>query len=169
MDTLSVTIIKQNETGQETWRYPGKIIVQEEDRIIIEATFNYPRPVEIHSLTLCPGDRFVETFFSERWYNIFEIYDRHDNRLKGWYCNITTPATLPHPGSNNPNNPNLPEPQIRYRDLALDLVVLPDGTQITLDMDEFEALDLSPNLKASALDALAELRAYFRQQFKTTS
>ena len=27
------------------------------------------------------GDRFVETYYSARWYNIFEIHDRDDGAL----------------------------------------------------------------------------------------
>ena len=36
----------------------------------------------------------METFYSDRWYNIFEIYDRDDDQFKGWYCNIGKPAMI---------------------------------------------------------------------------
>jgi hypothetical protein len=46
--------------------------------------------------------------------------------------------------------------------LALDLLVFPDGRQIVLDEDEFNALPLSEAERQSALAALAELQALFR-------
>ncbi len=55
------------------------------------------------------NDLFLETFYADRWYNIFEIHDRDDGALKGWYCNIGRPATLG-------------DAAISYVDLALDLV-----------------------------------------------
>ena len=44
--------------------------------------------------TLRRGDRFIETYYTDRWYNIFEIHAREDDRLKGWYCNIAKPAVM---------------------------------------------------------------------------
>ncbi len=81
------------------------------------------------------GDRFIETYFTERWYNVFEIHDREDDRLKGWYCNIGRPAVMES------------ENTISYVDLALDLWVAPDGSQTVLDEDEFDALDLDAKHK----------------------
>ena len=40
----------------------------------------------------------------------------------------------------SPNRPRSEASQIRYVDLALDLLVFPDGRQLVLDEDEFEAL-----------------------------
>ena len=34
----------------------------------------------------------MECFYNDRWYNILEIHDRDDDRLKAWYCNVTLPA-----------------------------------------------------------------------------
>jgi len=96
------------------------------------------------------GDIFMETYYTDRWYNIFEIHDRDDGTLKGWYCNIGKPAQLES------------EELISYVDLALDLWVAPDGTQTTLDEDEFAALDLDPETRARARLALEELQALFR-------
>ena len=85
----------------------------------------------------------------DRWYNILEIHDREDDRLKGWYCNIGKPAVM-EAGN-----------KISYVDLALDLWVAPDGTQTVLDEDEFAALDLDDETRSKARAALAELQALF--------
>jgi hypothetical protein len=34
-------------------------------------------------------DRFLELYLFDRYFNIYEIYDRDTGILKGWYCNIT--------------------------------------------------------------------------------
>ncbi len=91
------------------------------------------------------NDRFVETFYSDRWYNIFEIYDRDDGKFKGWYCNIGKPAIIE-------------DDFISYVDLALDLWVSANGKQTVLDEDELEELNLDDELKQKVYDGLKELQ-----------
>ncbi|HMB25353.1 MAG TPA: DUF402 domain-containing protein, partial [Anaerolineales bacterium] len=50
---------------------------------------------------------------------------------------------------------------VSYVDLALDLWVSANGTQTILDEDEFEALELSEELRTGALRGLAELQQLF--------
>jgi len=50
--------------------------------------------------------------------------------------------------------------QIRWTDLALDLLVLPDGQQILLDEQEYEALRLSDATRAGVDAALRTLRRW---------
>jgi protein associated with RNAse G/E len=150
---MKVIVIKQNPEGQETWRYSGTVLSRQDDHLIIEAFFDRG-DMEFHGLWLCKGDRFVETYYFNRWYNVFEIRDRVDDSLKGWYCNVSSPAIEK-------------DGQIIYQDYALDLLVFPDGRQIVLDEDEFAALDLSPMEQKKSLDALAELQNYFRENIRT--
>ena len=105
--------------------------------------------MQVVQSTLRRGDRFIETFYLDRWYNILEIHDREDDQLKGWYCNIGKPA-MKEAGN-----------EISYVDLALDLWVAPDGTQTVLDEDEFNALDLDAETRSKARAALAELQSLF--------
>lgn len=144
---MKITIVKQDHTGQEIWRYPGSLIHQKDDRIVIEAYFNRS-DMEFHGMTLKIGDRFVETYFTRRWYNIYEIHDQADDALKGWYCNISYPARYQNG-------------IVTYKDLALDLLVFPQGKQVVLDEDEFHSLRLSPVIRAKAKAALDELQAWF--------
>src|SRR5512133_943253 len=89
----NVIVIKQNLERKETWRYSGKVLERTPDSILIEAFFNRPdKP--FHGVLLAEGDRFVERYYTDRWYNIFEIHDRNTDQLKAWYCNVTYPTTI---------------------------------------------------------------------------
>lgn len=146
----AVTIIKRDHAGQETWRYQGVLLDRGVNHIISEAFFDR-EDLLFHGMTLRRGDRFIETYFADRWYNIFEIYELSEGQLKGWYCNIGHPAEID-------------SDTISYRDLALDLLVFPDGRQIVLDEDEFSTLPLTPDTRKRALAALDELQRRFRHE-----
>ena len=144
-----ITVIKQDHTGAEKWRYQGILLSRMPHHIVLEAIFNrdnYP----VHDLVLRRGDRFVETYFDERWYNIYEIFDREDGRRKAWYCNIGRPAIIQ-------------DDVVSYQDLGLDLLVFPDGRQIVLDEQEFEDLDLNEDSREMALRGLAQLQSMFQE------
>ena len=144
-----ITVIKRNIHRQETFRYTGTILAKDAESLTLEAFFNRP-DLPFHGIVLEKGDRFVETYFTKRWYNIFAIYDRSDRRLKGWYCNITYPAEI-YDGV------------VSYVDLALDLLVYPDGRQLVLDLDDYESLNLPPEERQQVEAALDELKAYFNK------
>ena len=145
-----IVVRKLNLAGEETFRYSGRVLSRSEESLLIEAKFNRPDKV-YHGVMFRLGDPFVEIYYRQRWYNIFEVHDLDDGRIKCWYCNVTLPAEFG-------------EGEIRYVDLALDLFVYPDGRQLVLDEDEFEELNPSADLRASALAALAELRQLVRPQ-----
>ena len=148
----TITIIKLDAEEKEVWRYLGNVIEWSEQKVIIEAHFNKDDFL-FHGLMLKRDDRFLETYYTARWYNIFEIYDRDDGQLKGWYCNVTKPAKVENG-------------QISYVDLALDLLVFADGRQLVLDEDEFELLNIDETVKVNSLQGLEELKAVFNQRFQ---
>ena len=139
----TITIKKLDIHRQETWRYVGRIVERGEKSLLIEAFFNRD-DLPFQGITLKRNDRFLERYFLDRWYNIFEIHDREDDHLKGWYCNVTEPAEF---------SPD----KIVYVDLALDLLVYPDGNFLVLDKDEFDVLHIDENSRQAALQALNEL------------
>ena len=102
-------ILKKNLAEEVTWQYEGVVLSRAENAITLEALFNRD-DMPFMDIVLKRNDRFVETFYSDRWYNIFEIYDRDDNHFKGWYCNIGKPAVIE-------------VDFVSYVDLALDLWV----------------------------------------------
>jgi len=141
---MKITVLKKNLAGEVTWQYEGVVLHREENKITLEALFNRD-DMPFMDIMLKRNDRFVETFYSDRWYNIFEIYDRDDGRIKGWYCNIGKPAVLE-------------DGIVSYVDLALDLWISADGKQTVLDEDEFEELELDDDTRQNALAGLEGLR-----------
>jgi len=140
----AITVIKNDHAGRETWRYQGRVLARGATWVKLEAFFNRP-DVAAGYHTFRRGDRFVEWFFSDRWYNIFQMYDAGDDRLKGWYCNVTRPARLG-------------EREIVADDLALDLFIAPGGAITVLDEDEFAALPLDEATRRAAREAVETLR-----------
>jgi uncharacterized protein len=145
-----ITVLKLDPQGRETWRYHAQVVQSLADRVVLEARFDREDRL-FHGMPLCRGDRFLETYFSDRWYNIYEIHARQDDSLRGWYCNIGKPALLDGDC-------------LSYVDLALDLLVFPDGRQVVLDEDEFLSLDISATDRQQALAALDELKQVFEQR-----
>lgn len=138
-----ITVRKLDHTGREIISYPGEVIQRSDHRIVLRTSWDRA-PMDLGFVVLEPDDRWIEIFYSDRWYNIFEIH-ASDGRLKGWYCNITRPA-------------HIGEDEVAAEDLALDLWVAPDGTMQVLDEDEFTELPLTPGERQAARDALAELK-----------
>ncbi len=143
-------ILKKNLADEVMWQYEGVELSRDENSITVEALFNRD-DLPFLDVVFKRNDRFVETFYTDKWYNIFEIYDRDDGKLKGWYCNITKPAVI-EDGS------------VSYVDLALDLWVSVDGKQTVLDEDELEELGLDGDLKRKAFDGLRELGLHFESK-----
>ena len=146
----AIKVLKKNLKDEITWQYEGQVLRRELNVVVLEAFFNRP-DMPFMDLILKENDRFVETFYTDRWYNIFEIYDRDDGKLKGWYCNVCRPAVLT-------------DGAVSYVDLALDLWVSADGKQAVLDEDEFAALSLDDSERDQAWNALAELQQLFGKQ-----
>jgi predicted RNA-binding protein associated with RNAse of E/G family len=142
------TIIKNDHLGREVWRYPGRLISRSEKGLLFEAHFNRS-DLDFNGLLLKQNDRFLELYPFDKYFNIYEIYDRDSGLCKGWYCNVTRPIRIM-------------DASISYDDLALDLLVFPDGRQLVLDEDEFAELNLDAGLKEKALKGLGELRRIFR-------
>jgi hypothetical protein len=140
-----LTVLKLDDRGREVWRYPAQMIARDASSVTLEAFFNRD-DMDLGYVFFKRGDRFVETFYTDRWYNVFAVYDRDDGRLKGWYCNICRPAVMTAAA-------------VSCDDLALDAWVAPDGAMTVLDEDEFAALDLDPGDRAQALEGMAALRA----------
>ena len=144
----ALTVYKLDSNGREVWQYPATVLERGPRHVRLEAFFNRD-DMELGYAVFRRGDRFVETFYSDRWYNVFAVYDQDDGGLKGWYCNVCRPAEIDESG-------------VRCDDLALDVWINPDGSALTLDAAEFAALPLPMADRAhgeAALAALLELAA----------
>jgi uncharacterized protein len=125
----TITIYKLDENGRPIWHYAGRLIERTDHSVCIEAFFERD-DVDLGFVVFARGDRFVEYFYSDRWYNVFAVYDGENGRRKGWYINVCRPAELG-------------ETAVHYQDLALDLWVEPDGRARLMDEEEYAALNLS--------------------------
>jgi len=141
---MKIKVQKKNPAGEVTYEYEGVLLSRDGNSITLEALFNR-EDMPFMDVVLKKGDRFVEHYYTDRWYNIFAVYDRDDGQIKGWYCNIGKPALID-------------DGVVSYVDLALDLWVSVNGKQTVLDEDEFEKLDLNEELSAGALNGLNELK-----------
>jgi hypothetical protein len=149
MRSITVNLLKPGKGTTIT--YQGELLYEVPGEMLILAHWERPA-LELGYITFETGDRFYEHYYSERWYNVFEIRSAAD-QLKGWYCNVTRPVHFD--GST-----------ITSEDLELDLFVSPNRTRIQrLDEDEFEARGFAqsdPATYTAALAALDELERLAR-------
>jgi hypothetical protein len=140
----NITVYKCDHTGDVVWQYQGVVIQRDDHTVCLTALFNTDQ-ADLGFVTFRRGDVFTEWFYTDRWYNVFRIQDGQTSRLKGWYCNITRPAAIM-------------EDSVRADDLALDVMVMPNGNVVLLDEDEFAALELSSVERMEALRAVEAIR-----------
>lgn len=141
------TVFKQDALGEAVHHYPAEIISRWPEGVLVQAHFTRDDML-FNGMLLKKDDLFIEAYYRNKWYNIYEIHDRDDGNLKGWYCNVAMPAKITRWS-------------LTFRDLALDLLVFADGRQMVLDEDEFSLLDISNEVRANAHRALDELIQLF--------
>jgi predicted RNA-binding protein associated with RNAse of E/G family len=145
----SFTIRKLDHAGHQVIAYSGWVLRRDSHAITLRTMWGRDR-MDLGFVVLEPGDRWTEHFYTDRWYNIFEIC-ANDGHFKGWYCNVTRPAAIS-------------AHEVTAEDLALDLWVAPDGEMQVLDEDEFAALSLTLVERNAAQKALAELQEMVAQK-----
>lgn len=138
-----VVVYKLDESGREVWRYPAFVLERQVHSIRLEAYFNRD-DFDLGFTVFKRGDRFIETFYNDRWYNVFAVYDGEGKELKGWYCNICRPAEWG-------------DKRVHCQDLALDMWVAPGKEPQILDEDEFNALRISNQERRQCLQAVQQL------------
>jgi len=138
-----IIVYKLDADGRQVWQYPAAVLQRTRNYVRLEAFFNR-EDLDLGFVVFKEGDRFVEYFYNDRWYNVFAVYDRDDAGLKGWYCNICRPAELS-------------DSAVRCEDLALDLWATAGGDMVVLDENEFAILDLSPQDREKGLKAMTQL------------
>ncbi|NWG18343.1 MAG: DUF402 domain-containing protein [Chloroflexi bacterium] len=139
-----ITVYKHDHDGKPVTQYDGEIIERGSTWVCLRAVFSRSE-TDLGFVVFRQGDVFVEWFYNDRWYNIFQVHEGDSPRLKGWYCNITRP-------------PVITESEIRADDLALDVFVMPNGTILLLDEKEFGALELPIEERMAALRAVETIR-----------
>lgn len=135
-------IVKRDAAGVVQVVYAGELAERRGDRAVIHARWAHGAR-DLGYVIFAPSDRFTEYFYADQWFNIMRVGGA-DGALKGWYCNITRPATIT-------------DEAIIYDDLLLDVWVSADGVCLVLDEDEFTAADLDDALRQGARRGLAEV------------
>lgn len=144
MQTVTIQLIKHDRDIS----YQGELLLNEAGHLLVRARWNQER-LELGYISFERGDCFLEHYYQDEWFNIFEIRSPAQT-LKGWYCNVTCPATFE-------------DDVIRSEDLELDLFVSADGRQLlTLDQEEFEARGFDAVTYQAALNALEKLQVMAR-------
>ena len=135
-----MTVYKLDAHGHEVLSYNGDVVARGASWVYLKAVFQVER-ADIGAAVFYRGDVFHEWFYSDRWYNVFRVHAGDSGLLRGWYCNVTRPATIT-------------SDSVRSDDLALDLFITPQGERHLLDEDEFAALDILPAERQQARTAV---------------
>src|SRR5258706_7486622 len=137
-----VTVHKLDLRGEVVVRYDAELTERFANGVRLEARWTRPE-LPLGYTRFTPGDLFVEWFYTDRWYNIFEIHTA-EGHLKGWYCNIAEPASIAAGG-------------VGSRDLLLDLWGGSHGERQELDADAVCAAQLEDATPQPAQQALVPL------------
>ncbi|MFF7476433.1 DUF402 domain-containing protein [Streptomyces sp. NPDC008092] len=148
--TVDVVLVK---AGRTKIRYPAELLRDDGNRIAVRAPWAGDTPRDFGFVRFEQGDVFTEFYWRDRWYAVKEVRAA-DGTLKGWYCDVTRPATLA--GG-----------RLVVEDLDLDLWRSADGTDVRrLDEDEFAESGLAerdPGAAAAAVTALDTLESLARK------
>ncbi|MGW5652514.1 DUF402 domain-containing protein [Streptomyces humi] len=147
---VDVVLVK---AGRTKIRYLAELLHDDGTRIAVRAPWAGDVTRDFGFVRFERGDVFTEFYWRDRWYAVKEVRAA-DGTLKGWYCDITRPATLTGR-------------ELVVEDLDLDLWRSADGTDVRrLDEDEFAESGLAerdPRAAAAATAALDALEALARE------
>jgi predicted RNA-binding protein associated with RNAse of E/G family len=147
---LRLITIEYHRLPDKVGYLPSLLLYEDDDRMVVLNVLNRPTSLVVNGYSFIDwGCTAVWLIPNGEWYDLGAVYDS-DYKLRGYYCDITTPATRTSIG-------------YRTTDLMLDLCVLPDGSVSCLDEDEFLAavqtgvlsLELAEKAR-TALDGLME-------------
>lgn len=139
------TVVKLRPNGVSAARYPATELDAPPGWKAVRAVWGYGR-VDIGYFAFEPGDILIEYFSLERPYNAFATF-RPSGELVGWYSNVTYPTQIE-------------DDEIRWHDLWVDVLLLPDGEVVVVDEDELAESGVetsNPALHQMILDARDEV------------
>lgn len=149
-ETVEVVLVK---AGRTKIAYPAELLADDGTRVVVRAPWAGDTARDFGFVRFERGDVFTEFYWRDRWYAVKEVRDAA-GALKGWYCDVTRPATLS-------------EGRLVVEDLDLDLWRSADGADVLrLDEDEFAESGLAstdPAAAAAAEKALDDLEHLARE------
>ena len=144
MSTPTVTVFKQNHLGEPVFSWEGELVAETPTCRLVRAHFSGVEAVPVDKVTFRKGDLMLEHYYTDRWYNLFEVHQGSSGQVKCWYINLSYPALFT-------------TESITWQDLALDLVVYPSGEYRLLDEDEFDDLLIEPTVRKTCLETVQEI------------
>lgn len=142
--SIPITVHKQNHLGQPVFSWKGELLAASPSCRLVSAFFNGADEVSVDQVVFRKGDLMLERYFTDRWYNVFEVRQGDSEVVKCWYINLSSPALF------NADS-------IIWQDLALDLIVYPNGAYRLLDEEEYNALNLRADQNDRCQAAVREL------------
>jgi hypothetical protein len=123
--------------------WTGNVLEDNEDHVQIEAAWAVGnKPMFLGYTVFEPGDLFIETYYRERWFSVWEVQSHRNRRTKGWYCNICKPFELDGD-------------QLCFVDMELDVFLYPDGRFVILDEEDLERAAITEAEREEARAGLA--------------
>lgn len=144
MNAQTVTVFKQNHVGEPVFSWEGELLSDTPTCRLVSTRFSGADAIPVDKVTFRRDDLFLESYYTDRWYNIFEVHQGSSDQVKCWYINLCFPAQFS-------------AESITWQDLALDLVVYPSGEYRLLDEDEFSALQLESEVRTRCLETVKEI------------
>lgn len=155
LEKVMMTVVKLNTHHHVKLSYQAEVLELRPQGVVLSASWTLPAR-DLGCTRFEPGDRFIEYYYTDRWFDIQEIASA-DGRRKGWYCDIAEPAVIE-------------QDQIRLVDLELDVWVSALGQPLLLDEDEFETGLLSAAQRKAAqqgVQALLKMLAAREEAFSS--
>lgn len=136
-----VLVRKLDHRGREQTTYEAEITHRDAHCVVMPVLWTRKEIVTGYT-TFAPGDLLIETFYTDRWYNVMELR-APDDTLKGWYANITRPTRVR-------------DSEVEWEDLKLDVWMSASGDALVLDEEEFDAIsgELQPDEAITARAAV---------------
>jgi PncC family amidohydrolase len=146
-------IRKLDYRGVEKATYEGEVLSRDAHGVVVRAVWTRPT-TRLPFTTFERGDILRESFYNDRWYNVFEL-STSQGLLKGWYADVTRPARIS-------------ADSLDWEDLLLDIWMDPDGAMQVLDEDEFAAAapELPPVEVTIARTTLAPLAEELQRRYR---
>ena len=146
-----VTVIKLEPGEREVARYPAVVASEHcpEPWFALEAVWETQR-VEQGGLVFAPGDRLIEYFSPDHWFNVFRVI-AGDGSLRGHYGNVTRPTRIALSDDVR---------TVTWHDLYLDVIRLPNGQVELCDEAELRESGLAesdPDLYRQIREVAKEL------------
>lgn len=149
-----VTVTKLNWRGEMVYAWQGAVTAREGGHVTLRAEWKGPGTVHVaEGVVFEAGDIFYEHYYDGKPYGLWQVLTPDEAALKCWYCNISTPAEISGES-------------ITFRDLLLDVLLLPDGSVQVLDRDDLAravAEGLDPALATLAEQGAREVLAMIEQ------